>query len=57
MLFVFRAMVAAKAVALRMLGAGLMVAMLTVRFDILAALPVSVAIIIGAHGSAGAMKK
>lgn len=50
-------MVAVKAVALWMLGAGLMVAMLIFRFDVLAALPVSVAIIIGAHVSACAMKK
>lgn len=55
--FVFWAMVAAKEVALWLLGAGLVVGVLVLGFNLLAALPVSVAIIIGALIIAGATKK
>lgn len=55
--FVFWAMVAAKEVALWLLGAGLVVGVLVLGFNLLAALPVSVAIVIGALIIAGAVKK
>ena len=55
--FVFWALVAAKEVALWLLGAGLIVGVLVLGFNVLAALPVSIAIIIGALIIAGAMKK
>jgi hypothetical protein len=51
-------MVAAKEeVALWMLGAGVIIGVLVLGFNVLAALPVSVAIIIGALIIAGAVKK
>lgn len=55
--FVFWTMVAAKEVALWLLGAGLVVGVLVQGFNLLAALPVSVAIIIGALITTGATKK
>jgi hypothetical protein len=55
--FVFWAMVAAKEVALWLLGAGFIVGVLVLGFNVLAAVPVSVAIIIGALIIAGALKK
>ena len=56
-MFVFWAMIATNDVALRMLSANLMVAMLVFRLNVLAALPVSVAFIIGARINASALKK
>lgn len=54
---VFWAMVAAKEVAFWLLGAGVIVGVLVLGFNIVAALPVSVAITIGALIIAGALKK
>jgi len=55
--FVFWAMVAAKEVALWLLGAGLIVGVLVLGFNVVSALPVSVAVIIGALIIAGAVRK
>lgn len=55
--FVFLALVAAKEVAFWLLGAGVVIGVLVLGFNALAALPVSVAIIIGALIIAGALKK